>query len=174
MTAFLVRRLIQSIIVLFGVSTVLFFLIRLSGDPVDLLAGVNAPPEVKRTIRQSLGLEDPLALQYARFLGDMVRLDFGRSITSRRPALDEVLEVLPNTLLLAVSAMVVGLMVAIPLGVFAALNRRNIGGFLVMALAVLGQSVPSFFLAVLLILFFSVQLRLLPSFGTGTLQHMVL
>src|SRR5262245_16775663 len=100
MLGFLVRRLIQAIVVLLGISTILFFLLRLSADPIALLVGPNATIEQINEIRRAMGFADPLPVQYTRFLGELVRLDFGQSIVSKRPAMPLVFEALPNTLIL--------------------------------------------------------------------------
>lgn len=174
MGRFVVRRAIQAVLVLIGISTILFFLLRLSGDPAALLVGENATPEQVAAIRRSLGLDDPLPVQYARFMAGVAQLQFGESLVTKRDALKMVWDALPNTLVLASTALVLGLAVAFPVGIYAALKRGTVGSFLAMLVALLGQSMPSFWLGIMLILIFAVQLRWLPSFGTGTIRHLIL
>jgi peptide/nickel transport system permease protein len=170
----LATMLLQLIVVMFGILSGLFFLLRLSGDPAQVLAGPDATPETVAQIRQQLGLDEPLVVQYFSFLGQTARLDFGRSFRYRQPALSMVLQRLPTTLQLAAAAVGVAVLVAVPLGVLAAVRRGRPESRLIMLLAALGQAMPSFWLGIVLILVFAVQLRWLPSFGSGDLQHMIL
>lgn len=174
MGRFIVRRAIQAVLVLIGITTILFFLLRLSGDPAALLVGENATPEQVAAVRQSLGLDDPLPVQYVRYMTGVAQLHFGDSLVTKRDALKMVWDALPSTLLLAFSALVLGLLIAFPVGIYAALKRGTAGSFFAMLVALLGQSMPSFWLGIMLILIFAVQLRWLPSFGTGTFRHLIL
>jgi ABC-type dipeptide/oligopeptide/nickel transport system permease component len=174
MSRYLLGRLVELILVLFGVSTLLFFLLRLSGDPVVILAGPNATPEMRDQMRQELGFNDPLATQYLRFLQGATRLDFGQSLRFRSPAMSEIFQRLPATLELTVAAMLLTVIVAVPAGMYAALWRGRLSGTAVMLTALVGQAMPSFWLGAVLILIFSVRLGWLPSFGSGTPLHVVL
>jgi len=170
----LATMLLQLAVVVFGILSGLFFLLRLSGDPALVLAGPDATPETVAEVRRQLGLDEPLAVQYLSFLGQTARLDFGRSFRYRQPALPLVLQRLPTTLQLAAAAVAVAVVVAVPLGVLAAVRRGRVESRLIMLLAALGQATPSFWLGIVLILIFAVRLRWLPSFGSGDLQHAVL
>jgi peptide/nickel transport system permease protein len=170
----LATMLLQLAVVVFGILSGLFFLLRLSGDPALVLAGPDATPETVAEVRRQLGLDEPLAVQYVSFLGQTARLDFGRSFRYRQPALPLVLQRLPTTLQLAAAAVAVAVVVAVPLGVLAAVRRGRVESRLIMLLAALGQAMPSFWLGIVLILIFAVRLRWLPSFGSGDLQHAVL
>ena len=167
-------RTLHVLVVLFAVSTILFVVLRLSGDPVAVLAGPQSTPEIRQLIRDQLGLSDPLYIQYARFLRDTSALNFGRSYQFRVPALSQVLGRLPATLELTAAAMTIVVVTAIPLGVLAAIRRGRVASYVVMALALLGQAIPTFWLGALLILVFAVQLGVLPSFGGGGVAHLLL
>ncbi|MFN8534983.1 MAG: ABC transporter permease [Dehalococcoidia bacterium] len=172
------RRLLlfvgQLLLVLVGIMTGLFFLLRLSGDPVSMLTGPNPTAEEVLAIRQSLGLDEPLLLQYARFVGQTARLDFGKSIRYGKPAFQMVLDRLPATLQLTVAAISVSLLISIPLGILAAVRRGNPDERGIMLIAALGQAMPNFWLGIVLILIFAVTLRWLPTFGSGELRHLIL
>ena len=174
MAQYVVRRLIQAVIVLLVVSSLLFFLLRLSGDPVKLMLGTSATPEQIKSVRESMGLDDPVLIQYLRFIGGVARLQFGDSLVARRDALGMVWDALPNTLLLSATGLFIGFAVAFPAGIYSALNRGRLSSYVVMLSTLLGQSMPSFWLGIMLILVFAVLLHWLPSFGSGTAQHLVL
>jgi ABC-type dipeptide/oligopeptide/nickel transport system permease component len=171
---YVLGRLVQLLLVVVGVSTLLFFLLRLSGDPVAVLAGPNATPEMREQMRQELGFNDPLAAQYLRFMAGAAHLDFGLSLKFRTQAMGEVVQRLPATLELTVTAMLLAIVVAIPAGMYSAVWRGRLFGRAVMLTALLAQAMPSFWLGAVLILVFSVRLGWLPSFGGGTLPHLVL
>jgi peptide/nickel transport system permease protein len=171
---FLLRRILQLIIVLVAVLSVLFFLLRLSGDPVVMMAGETASPETIAQIRQSMGLDDALPVQYGRFLVRAATLDFGDSITARQDALALVVERLPFTIGLTFASMGLAIGVGLPLGILAGARRDAPESHLVQVCAFIAQSMPSYWLGILLILVFSVQLGWLPSFGTGGLRYFIL
>jgi ABC-type dipeptide/oligopeptide/nickel transport system permease component len=156
-----------------GLITLLFFLVRLSGDPAAVMAGPSATPEQLDAIREDLGLNDPLLAQYLAFLGDVVRLDFGDSIFTGLPALDAVLDKLPATVILMTATMLVSVAIGIPAGVLLARSgrfaRTTIGAGITLA-----QAVPGFILGVVLIYFFAVQWGLLPAYGSGTLETLIM
>ncbi len=174
MAAYIVRRLALSTLSIFGVLLVIFLLIRVSGDPAVLLAGPDArPADIERT-RELLGLDDPLPVQFGRFLADAVQLDFGTSFHWRQPALPLVMSRVWPTLQVALGAFAISLFLGIPIGVFAALKRDSVwdGGSRLFALA--GQAMPTYWLGLMLILLFSVKVHLFPTSGTGSLRHIVL
>src|SRR3954471_16210825 len=148
MLAFLSRRLLQLALVLLLVSTVLFVLIRLSGDPAVMLAGPNASEQTLHAIRSSLGLDASLPVQYVKFLDGIAHLDFGTSLTSGEDALRVVGEHLPYTLLLAGASVLIALCGGVGLGVWAAVSRRRAPTAIVHAIALFAQSVPAFWLGI--------------------------
>lgn len=164
----------QLVLVVFGVLTALFFLIRISGDPADVLAGPNPTPQEIEAIRERLGLNRPLYEQYVTFMEQTVRLDFGKSYRYDQPAFKLVLDRLPATLTLAVLAIFVTIGLALPIGTFAATHRGSVADRLVMLFAAFGQAMPNFWLGIVLILIFAVWLRLLPSFGSGEPLQLIL
>lgn len=170
----LLRRAAQLVLVLIGISTLLFFLIRLSGDPAAILAGPQATPDQVMEFRRQLGLDRPLPVQYWSFLTDLVRLEFGDSFQFRQPAIEVVLSRFGASAQLTFAAVFIALAVAIPFGVFAAVRRDRLSGNAVLTGTLLGQSVPNFVLGILLILFFSVQLGWFPSFGRSGPLSLVL
>ncbi|TAK29546.1 MAG: ABC transporter permease [Chloroflexota bacterium] len=174
MLHYLARRVVQLIFVLLAVSTVLFFLLRLSGDPAAMLAGQNASVETIAEIRRSLGFDQPLQVQYVRFMGQVLTLNFGDSISTHQGAMSMVLERVPETLKLTIAAFAFAIVVAFPVGIYAAMRRRSFGASLAMVAALLGQSMPMFWLGILLLLIFSVNLHWLPSFGSAEWRHLIL
>jgi peptide/nickel transport system permease protein len=173
-TSWLVRRLIYAAITLVVISMIVFSLVRMTGDPVLLFLPQDASREDIDRVRRQFGFEDPLSQQYGRFLVSALRGDFGVSIKFQEPVLDVVTRRVPATLQLASSSMLLTLAVALPAGIVSALRRNSMIDRLTMTVVVLGQSMPSYWLGVMLILLVSVQWRLLPAFGYGTLAHLVL
>jgi peptide/nickel transport system permease protein len=171
---FLVVRVFQGLLVAWGVSTLVFVLLRLSGDPTLLMVPPGAPAEAVDRLRHQLGFDQPLPVQYVSFLGGPLRGDLGASIVQSRPALAVVLERFPATLLLAGVALGLALVVALPAGIASALYRGSWIERASMLLALLGQAMPPFWLGLMLILFLSVRLQLLPSSGADTWQNLVL
>lgn len=174
MTAFLVRRLIQSVLVLAGVSVFIFGLLQLSGDPTGLLLAPDATAEDHDRLRKELGFDRPVYVQYLSYMRGVVQGDFGESIRSGQPALDLVLERMPATILLAVAAMALAIVIAFPAGVIAAINRGRLIDRVLMSLALFGQSIPVFFLGILMILIFGVKLGWFPVAGRGGISHLVM
>jgi peptide/nickel transport system permease protein len=171
---FLARRTVYLVLVLVGISTVLFLLLRASGDPVVTLLGSDNPsPEAERALRQAWGLDKPLHVQYLLFIGNAARLQFGDSIQTRQDALGLVLARVPPSAMLAGSAALIAVLVAFPVGIYTAIHRRSPFSSVLMLGALIGQSTPVFALGILLILVFAVQLRWLPSIGAGTPLHLV-
>lgn len=175
MTRYVQQRLLQSVFVIVGITLVVFFLARLApGDPVDLMLPPDALPEERQSMREQLGLDKPIVVQYTIFLERAVRGDFGRSLYYKKPVLEIIAEYLPRTLLLAVTAMALSLVIAVPIGVLAAVKRDSIFDYLGTALALLGHSLPSYWLGIMLILLLAVQLRWLPTSGYETPQHLIM
>ncbi|MBM3450879.1 MAG: ABC transporter permease [Armatimonadetes bacterium] len=174
MRRLLALRLTEAIVVLIGVLTITFFIARLRGDPAQLLAGPDATVADLAVLRKSLGLDRPLPDQYAAFVANAVRGQMGDSLRYRTPALPLVLERLPATALLALGAFVISVGVGVPLGIIAATRRNSVWDHTSMSLALLGQTVPAFWLGSLLILLFPLHLGLFYTSGFGTLGHLVL
>jgi peptide/nickel transport system permease protein len=174
MLVYLLRRLVLVAVVIWGAATLAFGLLYLSGDPINLLLPLDSTPEVRQAMRVALGFDQPIYVQYARYLLNAVQGDFGVSLRSNAPALGLVLERMPASLLLAGSALIFAIILGVPAGVFAALNRGRPSELGVMVGALLGQSIPVFWLGLMLMLVFGLQLRWLPISGYGTWQHLVL
>lgn len=158
-------RVLQLILVVLGISTLLFFLVRVSGDPALSIAGSDATSEDVENIRESLGLNRSLAEQYVSFLGKLVTLNFGDSYIYLQPSMPLILDALPSTLYLSFVAFGLAMIVAIPAGIYAAVRRRKASGRFILSMSMLGQSIPPFIIGIFLILVFSVWLQWLPSFG---------
>ncbi len=174
MLNFIARRLLRAFITLMICVTAVFVVLRLAGDPTDILLPDETPPEVKAEYRERWGIDSPIPEQYVRFLVAVTRGDLGVSFSDGRPAAIVVAEAIPNTLLLAAAALAVALLIGITLGIFAALKHNSALDRIVMSIAVLGFSIPTFFLGILLILLFALTLRWLPSSGTETWWHLIL
>ena len=170
----IVQRLIQSAVTLAVLAVVIFVLSRLSGDPIELMLPVDATALDRSALRTTLGLDLPYHEQFLRFVGGAVQGDLGVSIRERRPALDLVLERLPNSLSLAVVALVMAIAMAFPLAIAAAVWRGSAIDVLARLFAVLGQSFPTFWVGLVLILVFAGELRILPAGGMGDWTHYVL
>ncbi len=172
--AFLAYRLLRTLIALWLVSSVVFAVMRLSGDPVPLLLPPDAPIAEMERVRHDLGLDRSLPVQYAVFIGNVLHGDFGRSIHFRQPAMDVALSYLPATFELGAAAFLVAVVVAFPVGVLSAVRRNSLLDHAAMGLALIGQSAPTFFLGVLFILVFSLRFDLFPTSGRGDWRHLVL
>ena len=174
MRTFLLRRLLQSLVVLLGVSFVVFFILFLTGDPAAVMLPPEASAEDIQRFRESMGFNDPFFVQYGRFLLGALRGNFGTSIRHGEPAFTLVVERMPATFELAGAALVIALLLAIPAGIVSAVRRNTLVDYISTVVALLGQSMPTFWLGIMLILVFSVQFHVLPSSGRGTWQHLVL
>jgi peptide/nickel transport system permease protein len=172
--AFLGTRLARAFVALWLVSTVVFVVMRLSGDPVPLLLPPDAPRSEIFRVRAELGLDRPIIVQYGVFLAHVVRGDFGRSIHFREPAMKVVAGYLPASLELALTAFVVAALIAVPIGLVSAIRRNTFIDHATMAVALVGQSAPTFFLGILFILVLSLQAGLFPTSGRGDWRHLVL
>jgi ABC-type dipeptide/oligopeptide/nickel transport system permease component len=172
--AYVIHRLGQALVVCVGISLITFLLLHVVGNPVLLLLPQDASDADVALMKQKLGLDRPLWAQYAAFVLDALRGDFGRSLFTQESALALVLERMPATLELTVAGLLVAVTVAIPLGIVAAVRRGSLTDRLCTVGAVAGQAMPIFWLGIMLIILFAVKLRVLPASGRGTLAHLVL
>ena len=174
MLGYILKRAVQTLVVLFLTITVVFFVIRLSGDPTYLYMPDDATEEMVEQFREQLGFNRPLIVQYGSFLADVVQGDFGESIMYRQDALSLVVDRIPATFQLAFSALIIAIAVAIPLGVISAYKQNTIYDRIGTSITVLGQAIPGFWLGLLLILIFSVTFKILPSGGGGSVIYLIL
>jgi len=174
MFAYILKRLGLAILVGLAVSMIAFLLLRLSGDPAIAVAGEGATQADIEMVRQTYGFDRPLPVQYAEWLGKTVRGDLGESIYFKTPAAPLIFSKLQTTLMLGVLALIFALAISVPLGVMAAIYRNSWIDRLCLATAVVGQALPNFFFALLLIMLFSISLRWLPVSGSGTWMHFVM
>jgi peptide/nickel transport system permease protein len=174
MHRYLIRRLGRTLFALWGVSTIVFVVLRLSGDPAVLLLPQEASVEDVIRLRRDLGLDDPIMLQYLRFLGNSSIGNFGESLRHREPALALVRSHLWATIELSFAAFFVAVVVAVPSGILAAVRPNSVYDHAVMTLALIGQSAPTFWIGIMLILAFGLGLRWFPIGGRGSLLHLVL
>lgn len=174
MIAHLVPRFLQSIAVVFVVVSLVFVGTRLIGDPIKAYSARNATEESIEAARERLGLLDPMIVQYGNFLANVVQLDFGDSIFSERPAWNEVRGRLWATVQLSIAAFVLIIAIGVPIGVLAAVRRGTIPDLFARVLALVGQAMPNFWLGLLLIFIFSVQLGWLPTGGRGGFENLIL
>jgi peptide/nickel transport system permease protein len=175
MTRYIIRRLALSLVVLIGVSILVFGLIHLApGDPARLMLYDTAPEEEVQAMRKTLGLDQPLYLQYWLFLSKALRGDLGRSLYYKEPALRIILEHMPATAELTFAALLVSLAVAVPMGIVSAVRRDTVWDYAGMLLATIGQATPVFWLGLMFILLFSVQWTVLPSSGRGGIDNLLM
>jgi peptide/nickel transport system permease protein len=167
MLAFVIRRALQAIGVLLAVGIIAFAMFRFAGDPVNQMVGADTPPAERLAIRQQLGLDDPVAVQFGRYLLNAARFDFGISYQVRQPVSALLSERMPATLELAVCATIFALVFGILMGVYSALRRDSPLAKLFQAVSLVGVSLPTFLIGILLIYLFAVTLGWLPSFGRG-------
>ena len=167
MLAFILRRLLQAVIVMLTVAFIAFMLFQYVGDPVASMLGQDATAEQRDALRADLGLDKPFPVQFARFVGNAIQGEFGLSLRQGRQVSALIAERFPATIELALSAGVIALLVGVPLGVYAALRRGSFGSQVVMTVSLLGVSLPTFLIGILLILVFAVLLGWFPSFGRG-------
>ena len=172
--SFIGYRLFRALITLWIVSTVVFVVMRLSGDPVPLLLPPDAPRSEIFRVRAELGLDRPLPVQYGVFLGNVLRGDFGRSIHFREPASRVVMGYLPATLELGLTAFLFAVVVAVPVGLLSAVRRNTFLDHATMGVALVGQSAPTFFIGILFILLLSLKGGWFPTSGRGTWAHLAL
>lgn len=174
MTVFFLGRLARSLLTIWLVVTVVFLVLRLSGDPAQALLPDDATPDQVENFRRRFGLDEPMPVQYVRYLAGIAQTDFGISLSERQPVAEIVWQRMPATLELAGAAIVASVLLGVPAGVMAAMRRGSVWDRLLMGGAFVGQSAPNFFVGIILILLFSLQLRLLPSSGRDGPQHLIL
>ncbi len=174
MTRHVGAKLLEALVAIWGVLTIVFFVTRIVGDPTALLLPVGATPEEIASLRTQLGLDRPLPVQYLEMLARAATGDFGTSFQQMRPAMDIVLERMPATMALAFTALFFGVVLGAAAGTVAALMRGTLAELAVMAVALVGQATPVFWLGIMLILFFAVQLGWLPTGGYGEWRNLVL
>lgn len=174
MLSYLLSRLARAALTVLLVMSFAFIVLRLSGDPAQILLGPDAPQDAVEAFRQRWGLNDPLWQQYLAYLGQILRLDFGVSMRDHSPAIGLVLERIPATLALTIPALMLKLCIGIPAGVYAALHRQSIADRGVIMLSVFGFTIPSFVLGLVLVLIFAVKLDWLPSGGQDSYWHAIL
>ena len=174
MQKYLVRRLVLAIVTLLAVSLIIFIMSRASGDPRHIMLDDYSTDEDWKRMGEVLGLDKPYYQQYFIFIGDAVRGDFGQSVKEGRPVTDVILERLPATLYLGLTAFIVSLLVGIPLGILSAVKRGTIVDQVGKVVAMLGQSAPPFWLGIMLIIFFAVSIELLPPYGRDDWNSIVL
>lgn len=174
MGRFAVRRIVQGLIVILGVTVVVFVVTRLVGDPVDVLLPLEATDEQRAAFEHELGFDRPILVQFGTYMGDVVTGDFGESIWQSRPAMEIVLEHLPRTFQLVFPAMALMVLFAVPLGILAALRPGKLSDRITVVLSLAGLSIPQFWLGLLLIIVFAVELQWLPPLGFGSVQNLIL
>ena len=173
MTALVIRRVMRLVVVLAGVTLVTFAILHVSGDPVALMMP-EAPESDRAVLRRAMGFNEPLPVQFVKFLANTARGDFGNSFFHRAPAMPLVLERMPTTLLLTVLAMLISIAVAVPAGIYSAVRRGSLVDHAVTLVVFLGQSMPVFWTGIMLILLFAVQWRVLPVSGWDAWSSLVL
>ena len=172
---YVIRRLMQALLILFLVSITVFLMIHIvPGDPARIMLGDQARVQDVEQLRQQLGLDRPLPVQYGEFVGDLFNGDLGESIRAQRPTLTLVREALPATILLTGAALLLAFGIGIPVGILAAVKQGSVFDRAALALALVGQSIPAFWLGLVLIVFVALRWGLLPTSGIGGWQHLIL
>ncbi len=174
MLLFILRKTLRALLTMFLVVTFTFLILRISGDPTEVMFPDDVPQEVKDAYRTAWGLDRPLPEQFAKYLVSVGHGDLGYSFRDSRPALDVVTERIPATLRLGLCSFALSVCLGIPLGLCAAFRRNTFLDRLATSVSVMGYSMPNFFLGILLILLFSLKLRLLPSSGSATPEHLIM
>ena len=174
MQRYFLSRLGQSILLIFGVLLLVFAMVRVTGDPATLMMSREASPEDLEAFRERMGFNDPVLVQFGRFISGAVVGDFGDSLHFKTPAMPMVLERLPATLQLALTALIIAVVVGIPLGLVGGFNPGSFIDNIARGLALLGQSVPNFWLALIMISFFAVNLRWFPTFGRDEWKSVIM
>jgi ABC-type dipeptide/oligopeptide/nickel transport system permease component len=171
MFRYLIRRVLLAIPILLAVFTLVFLVVRvIPGDPAVAALGDYASKEAVAALRERMGLNDPLPVQYFRFLGDLLRGDFGESLINGKPISEQIAYVLPYTLQLTFASVLIGVVLGVPLGILTAVNRNNLIDYMGRIISLVGLSVPAFYFGILLILLFAVELGLLPAVGGGNIE----
>jgi peptide/nickel transport system permease protein len=167
MLAFIIRRLLQSVVVMLTVSLIAFTLFRFVGDPINQMVGIETTAEERAQLREQLGLNDSVPVQFSRFVANAARLNFGNSYQFKTPVIDLIKDRFPATMELAFASALFALLVGIPMGVYTAINRYSILSNVFLSISLIGISLPTFLIGILLIFLFPVTLGVLPSFGRG-------
>ncbi len=174
MGRYILKRFWHGVIVIFGVTVIVFVVTRMVGDPVQVMLPLEATLEQRAAFEKQLGLDRPIPVQFIDFLGDIARLDFGDSLWQHRPAMEIVFEKLPLTIVLVFIGIGLAFVLSIPLGIIAALRPGGITDRFTVFVSLIGLSIPQFWLGLLLIVVFAVQLGWLPTSGTATAAHIIL
>ena len=174
MSRYFLSKLAQSVLLLFGVLLLVFAMVRVTGDPATLMMSREASPEDLEEFRERMGFNDPLLVQFGRFMSGAIVGDFGDSLHFKTPALPMVLERLPATLQLAITALFFAVVIGVPLGLISGFNPGSLIDNIARGLALLGQSVPNFWLALIMIIYFAVQLQWFPSFGRDEWKSVIM
>ncbi len=175
MWKFIFKRVIALIPVIIGVTLIVFFIMSLSpGDPAKMILGDEASPEAVQLLRQEMGLDDPLLVQYGRYMYNAIQGDMGLSYKSKKPVTEEIWARFPNTIKLTLTAITFAVIISLPLGILAAVKQNSFFDGFSMLLALFGVSMPAFWFGLLLILFFSLKLGWFPSSGSESLKSIVL
>ncbi|NPV75356.1 MAG: ABC transporter permease [Anaerolineae bacterium] len=175
MWKFIFKRVFALIPVIIGVTLIVFFIMSLSpGDPAKMILGDEASPEAVQLLRQEMGLDDPLLIQYSRYMYNAIQGDMGLSYKSKKPVTEEIWARFPNTIKLTLTAMTLAVIISLPLGIIAAVRQNSFFDGFSMLLALFGVSMPPFWFGLLLILFFSLKLGWFPSSGSESLKSIVL
>jgi ABC-type dipeptide/oligopeptide/nickel transport system permease component len=170
----IISRAGQALLGLFALTFLLFAMVRMTGDPAYFLTGPDATEEMRQQVRVELGLDKPLPVQYVTYIGNLLTGDLGNSFRFRVPVSDLIMQRLPATLIMGGAAVLVILLVAVPLGIYSAYWRGGIIDKIGTVIASLGQAIPSFWVGIMLILVFAVNLRLLPSGGYGGFRNLIM
>jgi len=174
MQRYFLSKLVQSVLLLFGVLLLVFIMVRLTGDPATLMMSREASPEDMEAFREKMGFNDPTLVQFGRFISGAITGDFGDSLHFKTPAMPMVVARLPATLQLALTGLIMAVVVGIPLGLVGGFNPGSAIDNIGRAMALLGQSVPNFWLALIMILYFAVRLRWFPSFGRDEWKSVIM
>lgn len=174
MQRYLLSRLVQSVLILVGVLLLVFLMVRVTGDPASLMVSREASPEQIEAMREAMGFNRPLLVQFSDFASGALTGDFGNSLHHRRPALELILERLPATIQLASVALLMAIIIAIPLGLIGGSNPGSIVDSIARGVGLIGQTIPNFWLALILIVVFAVNLGWFPSFGRDRPESVVL
>lgn len=175
MYKYIIKRLLQLIPVIIGVTFIVYFIISFTeGDPATIILGNGATPESVKELREEMGLDKPVIVQYANYLKDLVTGDMGISYTTKNPVIQEIAARFPNTLKLTICSIIVSIVISIPVGIISATRQYSIFDSVGMVCALIGISMPSFWLGLLLIILFSVNLGWLPSGGADSLKSLIL
>jgi len=166
MTQYIIRRLIYSIFIIWGCATIVFFMLRLvPGDPVSAMLGIEYTPQAAAQLRKNLGLDKPIYVQYVTWMGDVLHGDLGKSIDTREPVTDQIVSAFPKTLSITILGFIFGAVVAVPMGLLAALKRDSVFDWVASISTFIGISLPTFWFGIVFILIFAVEFRWFPSVG---------